>query len=62
VAASGSVLSEVELSAFYAEDDRVSIPRIVRRESAAGTVRDVAVNTNQTLGTSSPVRLILIDE
>ena len=58
--ASGSIANEMELSSFYAEDDRISVPTIIGQKSSAGAVPILIVDTGQAPATSSPTQLLPI--
>ena len=56
----GSVLDEVRSSAFYAEDDRVSVPRIIQVEVETRTTYNVITTNEQTPTAVSTVQLFPI--
>jgi hypothetical protein len=58
--ASGSLMDQVQSSSFYAEDDRVSVPRIIQIGTGSQTVSNVFTNDDQTPTVLSEVQLFPI--
>ena len=58
--AAGSVMGQVESSTFYAEDDRISVPRVIQQEAEPRTVSNVITNNTRTPTTISQVQLFSI--
>jgi hypothetical protein len=57
--AAGSATNQVH-TMFYAEDDRVSVPKVIQVETESRTATSVITKTEQTQSASSRVELFTI--